>query len=96
MDHQKSARFAIFDVDGLLLETESIYTRVTQQIVGRFGKTYDWSIKGNMIGRPQLDAARYLVDALDLPISAEQYLEERNSLLRKEFVNNDPCPAPNA
>ena len=92
MDHQKSARFAIFDVDGLLLETESIYTRVTQQIVGRFGKTYDWSIKGNMIGRPQLDSARYLVEALELPISAEQYLEERNSLLRKEFVNNNPLP----
>ncbi len=92
MDHQKSARFAIFDVDGLLLETESIYTRVTQHIVGRFGKTFDWSIKGNMIGRPQLDSARYLVEALELPISAEQYLEERNSLLRKEFVNNNPLP----
>ncbi len=92
MDYQKSARFAIFDVDGLLLETESIYTRVTQQIVGRFGKTFDWSIKGNMIGRPQLDSARYLVEALELPISAEQYLEERNSLLRKEFANNDPLP----
>ena len=92
MDYQKSARFAIFDVDGLLLETESIYTRVTQQIVDRFGKTFDWSIKGNMIGRPQLDSARYLVEALELPISAEKYLEERNSLLRKEFANNDPLP----
>ena len=41
----------LFDMDGLLLNTEIIYTRVTQQIVGRFGKTFDWSIKANMIGR---------------------------------------------
>ncbi len=92
MHSQKPAKFAIFDVDGLLLDTECIYTQVTQRITGRFGKTFDWSIKGNMIGRPQLDAARYLVDALDLPISAQQYLEERNILLRQAFAQNDPLP----
>jgi pseudouridine-5'-monophosphatase len=30
-----------------------------------------------MIGRPALDSARYLVETLDLPLSAEAYLEER-------------------
>lgn len=90
MPSQKPAKFAIFDVDGLLLDTESIYTQVTQQVIGRFGKTYDWSVKANMIGRPQLDSARYLVQTLDLPISAEAYLEERNGLLRQAFPNNNP------
>ena len=41
----------LFDMDGLLLDTETIYTKVTQSIVGRFGKIFDWSVKGNMIGR---------------------------------------------
>ena len=83
---------ALFDMDGLLLDTEIIYTKVTQSIVGRFDKTFDWSIKANMIGRPAIDSARYLVEQLDLPITAEQYLQERNSLLELEFANCDALP----
>jgi pseudouridine-5'-monophosphatase len=84
--------FALFDVDGLLLDTEIIYTEVTQQIVNRFGKTFDWSIKANMLGRAAIDSARYLVEALDLPIPAEQYLDERNSLLRERFAGSGELP----
>lgn len=83
---------ALFDMDGLLLDTEVIYTRVTQHIVGRFGKTFDWSIKSNMIGRPSIDSARYLVAALELPITPEQYLEERGGLLRQYFADCDALP----
>ncbi len=84
--------YALFDVDGLLLDTEIIYTEVTQQIVSRFGKTFDWSIKANMLGRAAIDSARYLVEALELPIAAEQYLEERNNLLRKRFAGSKEMP----
>jgi pseudouridine-5'-monophosphatase len=71
----------IFDMDGVLLDTEPFYTEVTQAIVGRYGKTFDWSVKGNMIGRSALAAARYLVEALALPITAEQYIREREAML---------------
>jgi len=82
-------RFVIFDVDGLLLNTEPVYTQVTQEIVARFGKTFDWSIKGNMIGLAELEAARYLVETLALPITPEEYLSERNGMLRKGFAECD-------
>lgn len=75
----------IFDMDGLLLDTEIFYTEVTQLIVQRYGKQFDWSIKAKMLGRPALDSAHFLVDTLSLPISAEQYLEERDQLLRERF-----------
>ncbi len=71
----------IFDMDGVLLDTERFYTEVTQHIVGRFGKTFDWSVKGQMIGRKALDSARYLVAALELPITPEEYLAEREAAL---------------
>ena len=74
---RRRATHVIFDMDGVLLDTERLYTQATQAIVGRFGKTFDWSIKGNMIGRPAIDSARYLVQALDLPMTPEAYLEER-------------------
>src|SRR5262249_59486253 len=73
----RPALAVVFDMDGVLLDTERLYTEATQQIVGRFGKTFDWSVKGNMIGRPSTDSARYLVEVLELPITAEEYLRER-------------------
>ncbi len=82
----------IFDMDGLLLDTEGLYTQVTQQIVGRYGKTYDWSIKAHMIGRPALESARFLVETLALPIAPEQYLAQREKLLRELFPYARPMP----
>jgi pseudouridine-5'-monophosphatase len=80
----------IFDLDGVLLDTERFYTEATQAIVGRYSKTFDWSVKGNMVGRPALESARYLVQALDLPISAEEYLRERQGLLEQLVVGSEP------
>ncbi len=88
----RPVQFVLFDMDGLLLDTEIIYTQVTQSIVGRFGKTFDWSLKGNMLGLPALVSANYLVRALQLPISAEAYLKERNQLLRAKFPSCKAMP----
>jgi pseudouridine-5'-monophosphatase len=82
----------IYDLDGLLLDTETLYTEATQHIVSRYGKTFDWSIKGQMIGRPALDSARYLVTSLELSITPEQYLEEREQLLAVKFPTALPLP----
>ncbi|CAI8954811.1 MULTISPECIES: HAD-IA family hydrolase [unclassified Pseudomonas] len=75
----------IFDMDGLLLDTEGIYTEVTQIIAQRYGRTFDWSIKQNIIGRGAADLARYLVQALELPISAEEFLRVREPLMQERF-----------
>ena len=73
--------------------TPKRYTpKITQEIVSKYGKTYDWSIKANMIGRKAIDSARYLVSALSLPITAEQYLENRNDRLIEEFYNAKALP----
>ena len=56
----------IYDMDGLLLDTEGIYTEVTQDIVGEYGKVFDWSVKKTIIGRPASQAAKIIVESLDL------------------------------
>lgn len=71
----------IFDLDGVLLDTEPLYTRSTQQVVGEFGKRFDWSVKADMIGRSSLEGARHLVRALALPLSPEEYLARRKPIL---------------
>ncbi len=82
----------LFDMDGLLLDTEIIYTEVTQTIVSRYDKVFDWSIKSNMIGLRAIDSAVYLVSALDLPLSPEDYLHQRDQLLRIAFATARALP----
>ncbi len=82
----------LYDMDGLLLDTEGIYTAVTQAIVHRYGLTFDWSHKRHMIGRPALDSARYLVTALSLPLTPEAYLTEREALLVAQFPHAEAFP----
>ncbi|MEO6599894.1 MAG: HAD-IA family hydrolase [Polyangiaceae bacterium] len=67
----------IFDLDGVLLDTEKLYTEATQRVVDEFGKTFDWSLKSQMMGRHELEAAQLLVDTLGLPISATEYLKRQ-------------------
>jgi pseudouridine-5'-monophosphatase len=86
------ATHVIYDMDGLLLDTERFYTEVTQRIVGRYGKTFDWSVKRNMVGRPAIDSARYLVATLELPITAEDYLREREGMLEELMPTAEPMP----
>jgi pseudouridine 5'-phosphatase len=88
----RRATHVIYDMDGLLLDTERFYTAVTQQIVGRFGKVFDWSVKSHMVGRPAIESARHLVAALDLPITAEDYLREREGLLEALMPTAEPMP----
>jgi pseudouridine 5'-phosphatase len=74
-------RYAIFDLDGVLLDTEPLYTEAIAEVAARFGKVYDWSLKRDCIGRGTLDAARIIVEGLGLPLSAEELVHERDLLL---------------
>ena len=82
----------IYDMDGLLLDTERIYTEVTQDIVGEYGKVFDFSIKKTILGRPSSDAAKIIVDSLDLPITPQDYLDSRKDVLIEKFKNSHPMP----
>ena len=82
----------LYDMDGLLLDTENFYTDVTQQIVSRYGKNFNWSIKSQMLGRPALESARTLVRVLELPIRPEDYLTERKALLNQRFPEAEAMP----
>lgn len=72
--------YALFDCDGLLLDTERIYSEATQSILDRFGKKFEWSLKSQMMGLRGPEAAQLLVDQLQIPISAQEYLDEREKL----------------
>jgi pseudouridine-5'-monophosphatase len=92
MNLSRRSRFAIFDLDGVLLDTEPLYTDATAQVAARFGKVYDWSVKRDCIGRGTLEAARIIIDALALPLSPEALVHERDRVLI-ELVARAPAIA---
>jgi pseudouridine 5'-phosphatase len=73
----------IFDLDGTLVDTEPLYTQAAATIVARFGKVFDMGIKRQIMGGGPLAGARFVVEHLGLPLSPEQYLAEREVILRE-------------
>jgi len=86
----------IFDLDGVLLDTEKLYTEATQAVVGEFGKIFDWALKSRMMGRDELDAARLLVKELGLPISGEEYLRRQLPIAETLFRSASEVPGAEA
>jgi pseudouridine 5'-phosphatase len=73
----------IFDLDGTLVDTEPLYTQAAESILARFGKVFDFGIKRQIMGGGPLAGARFVVEHLGLPITPEQYLAEREVILRE-------------
>jgi pseudouridine-5'-monophosphatase len=71
----------LFDLDGVLLDTERLYTEATQAIVGRFGKTFTWAIKRDAMGRDAHVSARIVLERLGVPLTSDEFLAERGPLL---------------
>jgi pseudouridine-5'-monophosphatase len=80
----------IFDLDGVLLDTEPIYTLGTRQIAARWGKEYGWELKAELMGRAPLEGARRVVETLGLPLTPEEYLRERDLIVQDLFAAAAP------
>ena len=72
---------AIFDLDGVLLDSEPLYSKAAEAVLSRYGKSYDFEVKQRVMGRGAQAGARMLVEALNLPLSPAQYLEQRRVVL---------------
>ena len=57
-------------------DTEVLYTVATQQVADRFGKTFTWDLKVRQMGLASLDYASLIVSEMELPLTAQQYLDE--------------------
>ncbi len=80
----------IYDVDGLLLDTEPFYTKAHQILAARYGKVFDWTVKSRMIGLRAPDSAALMIKALELPLSVDEYLKRRRPLLEELFPLAEP------
>ena len=88
----KKITHVIYDLDGLLLDTEPLHLLMIQTIVSRYGKLFDPSIQSKFAGRNALDSAQILVEMLALPITAQAFLEEREVFLDQLLPQAKPLP----
>ncbi|XP_075651986.1 (DL)-glycerol-3-phosphatase 2 [Castanea sativa] len=84
----------IFDMDGLLLDTEKYYTEVQEIILARYNKPFDWSLKAKMMGMKAIEAARVFVEETGIgdSLTAEEFLVEREAMLQNLFPNSELMP----
>ncbi|MGB3495966.1 MAG: HAD-IA family hydrolase [Elainellaceae cyanobacterium] len=82
----------IFDLDGLLLNTEPLIFEVAQAIAQRYGKTLDLSTRAQTAGRQARDSAQVVIDAAGLPIDVDTYLAEKEPLVAQYYPLAQPMP----
>ncbi|KAI4638217.1 hypothetical protein J4E93_010375 [Alternaria ventricosa] len=86
-------RAALFDMDGLLIDSEDLYSIVTNTILERYGRPpLPWSVKAQLQGRPGPQAGKIFHDWAQLPISHEQFLAEQKELQKDIFSTTKPLP----
>jgi pseudouridine 5'-phosphatase len=86
-------RACLFDMDGLLLDTEDIYTLCINTILRKSGRPdMPWSIKAQLQGRPGPEANKIFHEWAQLPMSDEEYMKEYSALQLKNFPSAKPLP----
>lgn len=83
--------YVLFDMDGLLIDSERAYTLATNTILKPYGVEMTWDIKAGCMGVPELVASKHLLGSFSAeklappsgfppPLTIESYLLQRNKL----------------
>lgn len=80
-------------MDGLLLDTEDLYTLCINLILEKYQKPkLPWSIKAQLQGRPGPDANKLFHDWAKLPIDHDEYTKQYYALQAQHFPGTQPLP----
>jgi len=83
----------IFDMDGLMVDTETIYHETDRKVVESLGKSVTEETLGKMMGRKPIEAYRILCDELGIKEPIEQLLKIRYDLVEKALLSEvKPMP----
>jgi pseudouridine-5'-monophosphatase len=82
----------IFDLDGTLLDTEPLYTTAAQKVMDPYGATYTMALKRQVMGGDSRRSAQLAIDHGRLPLSVDEYLQQREVHLRALFADAAEMP----
>jgi HAD superfamily hydrolase (TIGR01509 family) len=70
----------VFDFDGLLADSEPLQIRAWREFLATFGKTLEDDLINDMFGLRVMDSSRVVQERLDLPISPEEVMTDRDEI----------------
>ncbi|CAF4920569.1 unnamed protein product [Pieris macdunnoughi] len=81
----KPVTHVLFDMDGLILNTEDLYTMGFQEIASRYGKLFTFELKCQIMGQQSKELAKSIIEALELPMSVDEFLVETRKIFNDLF-----------
>ncbi len=83
----------IFDMDGLLIDSERLYFQTEREMARKFNKTVEDKTLWKMMGRNPIESMEIFVREVGLSLSPEEALGMRNLIMRNK-LKNDLKPMP--
>jgi pseudouridine 5'-phosphatase len=88
-----AVRACIFDMDGLLINSEDIIGRATNQLLKKYGRPpLTQSMRARLMGVPNSNKSDMFHDWAQLPISRDQWAAEISEQMRRNFPDCEPLP----
>jgi len=88
----RPVRCVLFDMDGLLLDTENLYTKGTQMVLDKFGKEYSWEFKAKLMGKNSIEVARMIIENYELPMEPEEWVTRSTEVYKELFPTVGALP----
>lgn len=82
----------IFDMDGLLLDTEHIYESAVRDIAKSFGEDYPHDVRMKVMGTTEQMTAKIVVEDLQLPIDLDEFLRRFHKICHQRFGKLELLP----
>jgi HAD superfamily hydrolase (TIGR01509 family) len=79
LDRRRTSKAIVFDMDGLMIDSESVYWAVERKMARAFGKEATDQTLGSMMGRSPLDSMAIYARDLGLTQSPAELLEMRDT-----------------
>jgi HAD superfamily hydrolase (TIGR01509 family) len=83
----------IFDMDGLMIDSERIYWAAGREVARAHGTTVAAATLGRMMGRSPVDSMRVFAEETNMAESPEALLAERDARVH-EILRTDATPMP--
>ncbi|XP_074599172.1 pseudouridine-5'-phosphatase-like [Brevipalpus obovatus] len=76
IDIFKAVTHLIFDLDGLLIDTETLNFRAVNKVAEKYGKKYLMEDKVKVLGKRGAESTQTVIDLVGLPLTVDEFLKE--------------------